>query len=130
MLIGQLATKSGTTEKALRYYEARGLLKAQRNRAGYREFDEKALEIVAAIRAGQKIGLRLEELRDVLDHVQNGSRPCDTLRSLIAKQRNEVAVRIAELRRFDTFLESLQTAQPASGACPILARAAGGADNP
>ena len=127
MRIGQLAARVGITEKALRYYEARGLLKADRNSAGYREFDERAIDVVAAIRAGQKIGLRLEELRDVLDHVQKGVKPCATLRALIAKQRNEVSDRIAELRRFDAYLASLEGAQPASddAECPILARAAG-----
>ncbi len=128
MRIGQLASKSGISTKALRYYEARGLLKAGRNSAGYREFDERALEVVAAIRAGQKIGLGLDELRDVLEHVQNGVRPCTTLRTLIAKQRTEVSDRIAELKRFDAFLESLEEAEPTSDECPILARAAARVD--
>ncbi|GAC1658554.1 MAG: hypothetical protein NVS4B13_01720 [Candidatus Elarobacter sp.] len=125
MRIGELAAKAGVTQKAVRYYESRGVLRSRRNPSGYRDFDDRALEIVRAIRAGQHMGLRLEDLREVLEHVGSGIKPCADLRSLIAKQRAEVAERILELQLFDAYLAEIESSPAAddSGVCPILGRA-------
>lgn len=124
MLIGELAEKTGTTQKAIRYYESQGLLKADRSESGYRTFDARAVEIVGAIKAGQKLRLQLRELRSVLEHVQQGLKPCCELRVLIARQRSEIRRQMEELSRFDTFLKDLQDIESTSDdqECPILMR--------
>ena len=43
MRIGELAERAGTTTRALRYYESRGLLTAQRDNNGYRVYTEDGL---------------------------------------------------------------------------------------
>jgi len=125
MRIGELASKAGVTQKAVRYYESRGALHSRRGPSGYREFDGRALEVVRAIRAGQRMGLRLDDLREVLEHVSGGHKPCAGLRKLIARQRVEVADRIRELQEFDSYLEQLENAAEtdASDDCPIISRA-------
>ncbi len=123
MRIGELASKAGVTRKAVRHYEMRGLLHPGRNAAGYRDYDERALEIVRAIRTAQRMGLRLDDLRGVLEHLASGSKPCIDLRRLIAKQRSEVAEKIAELRAFDAYLKRIETDadDDAESPCPVLA---------
>ena len=125
MRIGELAAKARVTQKAVRYYESRGVLHSQRSPSGYRQFDERALEVVRAIRAGQSMGLHLEDLRDVLEHVSGGLAPCSGLRKLIAEKRIDVAQRIEDLRAFDDYLQGLKRAADGeeSGPCPIISRA-------
>ncbi len=56
MKIGELAKRAGTSTRMLRYYEAQGLLTAQRSMNGYRSYDEgdveRARTIVSLIQSG------------------------------------------------------------------------------
>lgn len=51
MLIGELAHACGTTPRALRYYEERGLLTPTRSTAGYRLYADDAVVTVHKIKA-------------------------------------------------------------------------------
>lgn len=125
MLIGELAARAGVTQKAVRYYERRGLLKPQRTRARYRDFDERALAVVQTIRRGQNLGMQLDELREVVELINHGSAPCQTVRSLLAEKRADVARRIKELRDFDKMLAKLEVTEGTDDPreCSILKRA-------
>lgn len=64
--IGELARRSGVAASALRFYEAEGLITAQRDPGGRRRFPRSTLRRVAFIQAGQRVGLSLEEVRRAL----------------------------------------------------------------
>jgi MerR family redox-sensitive transcriptional activator SoxR len=64
--IGALAKRSGLAASALRFYEARGLIKSTRSAGGRRVFARDALRRVAFIRVAQSVGLSLEEIRAAL----------------------------------------------------------------
>ncbi|MGW1864448.1 MerR family transcriptional regulator [Streptomyces mauvecolor] len=66
MLIGELAERTGTSERLLRYYERVGLLKPQRRPNGYRFYDGAAEESVLRIRALLAAGLPTRVIRQVL----------------------------------------------------------------
>ena len=51
MRIGELAERAGTSTRTLRYYEAHGLVQAQRAGNGYRVYHEAELRVVREIRA-------------------------------------------------------------------------------
>lgn len=59
MRISQLAERSGVPATTLRYYESAGLLAADRTPAGYRVYDDAAVERLAFIRAAKQVGLPL-----------------------------------------------------------------------
>ncbi len=124
MRIGVLAARAGVTQKAVRYYERCGLLDPGRTDSGYRDFDERELLVVRAIRQSQSLGLHAKDLRDVVAHVARGTAPCKTVRALIAEQRAEVARKIDELRAFDSMLAALERTRSSTGSqeCAILAR--------
>ncbi|MFB4295042.1 MerR family transcriptional regulator [Actinomadura sp. NTSP31] len=65
MRIGELARKTGTTTRALRYYEEQGLLRPQRSANGYREYGPEAERVVANIRLLLASGLTSEDLRAI-----------------------------------------------------------------
>ncbi|MEV5707973.1 MerR family transcriptional regulator [Actinoallomurus sp. NPDC052274] len=65
MRIGELAQATGTTTRALRYYEEQGLLRPQRSANGYREYSPEAERVVDNIRLLLASGLTSEDLRAV-----------------------------------------------------------------
>lgn len=64
--VGELARRSGFAPSAVRFYEAQGLLRAQRSCGGQRRFHRSTLRRLAFIRAARNVGLSLDEVRDVL----------------------------------------------------------------
>lgn len=125
MLIGELATRAGVTQKAVRYYERRGLLKPSRMASRYRDFDYRALTIVQTIRRCKNIGMQLDESRDVIELINQGTPPCQSVRALLAEKRRDVARRIKDLQDFDEMLATLETTKDTTDAqeCSILKRA-------
>ncbi|MFE3599226.1 MerR family transcriptional regulator [Streptomyces sp. NPDC059142] len=72
MRIGELARRAGTTTRALRYYESRGLLPARRAVNGYRAYDESDLRLLRQIRTLQDSGFDLEETRPFVECLRAG----------------------------------------------------------
>jgi MerR family transcriptional regulator, redox-sensitive transcriptional activator SoxR len=64
--VGELAARSGVATSALRFYEANGLIRSERNSSGHRRYRSDALRRVAFIRVAQRIGLSLGEISDAL----------------------------------------------------------------
>ncbi|WP_200797633.1 MerR family transcriptional regulator [Streptoalloteichus hindustanus] len=63
MRIGELATATGTTARALRHYEQAGLISSERAANGYRVYDETAVVRVRNIRYLLAAGLTLEDVQ-------------------------------------------------------------------
>ncbi|CAJ61599.1 MULTISPECIES: MerR family transcriptional regulator [Frankia] len=66
MQIGELARATGTTPRALRYYEEQGLLRPSRTGAGYRVYDDGAVTTVGTIRHLLASGFTVDDLRSLL----------------------------------------------------------------
>lgn len=62
MRIGELAHITGTTTRALRYYEEHGLLHPERTSNGYRTYGPDAVQVVENIRLLLAAGLTTEDL--------------------------------------------------------------------
>ena len=98
MRIGELAEVAGVTTKAIRFYEQVGLLGApERTPAGYRDYDQDALDRLSFIRAGQSAGLTLGELREVVALRDRGEVPCAHVAGLLDTKVAEIDRRITEL---------------------------------
>lgn len=67
MYIGEFAKRSQVSIKALRLYEALGLLGPVARRGKYRVYSEQTLQQVQMIRRAQALGFRLAELQAMLD---------------------------------------------------------------
>jgi DNA-binding transcriptional MerR regulator len=66
MRIGKLAEATGTTVRALRYYEEQGLLASGRTASGYRDYPNDALLRVRNIRELLAIGFTISDVRAFL----------------------------------------------------------------
>ena len=75
LTIGDLARRSGVATSALRFYEQRGLIDAERTAGNQRRYPRATLRTVAIIRAAQGLGLSLEEIQQALDGLPDGRTP-------------------------------------------------------
>ncbi|MDP8904859.1 MAG: redox-sensitive transcriptional activator SoxR [Chloroflexota bacterium] len=65
--IGELARRTGVATSALRFYEARGLISAQRSEGNQRRYNRATVRRVSVIRAAQRCGLTLDEIAAALE---------------------------------------------------------------
>lgn len=104
MQISELAGRTGTTPRALRFYEQAGLLIAGRDDRGYREYDEGDLALVRQIRELAAVGFTLEQTRPFVDCLRAGKSCGDVCSDSIAGYR-------AKLAELDTAIAELQVAR-------------------
>jgi MerR family transcriptional regulator, redox-sensitive transcriptional activator SoxR len=66
LTIGQLARRAGVATSAIRFYEARGLVRSSRTGGNQRRYEQAELRRIAFIRTAQRVGLSLEEIGEAL----------------------------------------------------------------
>lgn len=109
MKISELATRTGTTTKTLRFYEEAGLLREPaRTSNGYRDYDGTASVRVQFIRAGQVLGLTLAEIRTLLVIRDDGRAPCAAATDLLDTQLADITARIRDLKAMQRDLQQLR----------------------
>lgn len=98
--IGELARRSGVAPSALRFYEAQGLIQSSRSSGGHRQYPRGMLRRIAFIRAGQRVGVSLDELRSALAALPEGRTPTKKdWDRLAAGWRTLLDARLAQLQR-------------------------------
>lgn len=111
MRIGELAESAGTTTKALRFYEEKGLIPhAERTPAGYRDYGVDALARIDFIHRGQAAGLTLAQILQILQIRDRGQAPCEHVRGLLTERTAEIDEQIARLQELRQNLALLRDA--------------------
>jgi MerR family transcriptional regulator, redox-sensitive transcriptional activator SoxR len=67
LTIGELSARSGVAQSALRFYEERGLIRAERTSGNQRRYPRRTLRRVALVQAGRAAGIPLGQIREALD---------------------------------------------------------------
>lgn len=96
LTVSEVARESGVTGSAIRFYEAQGLIAAERTSGGQRRFDDQAACRIKVARVAQRIGLSVQEIRDLLATLPSNPGLEDWSR-LHARLMAEATSRIAEL---------------------------------
>jgi MerR family transcriptional regulator, copper efflux regulator len=111
--VGAAAEAVGVSAKAIRIWEAKGLLPpAARTEAGYRLFTDDDVAILRFIDRARTLGLTLQEIKDILDLHRQGTAPCDQVTALLDKHIRDIDRAVANLRALRTTLAAaLQTAR-------------------
>ncbi|PXX63202.1 MerR family transcriptional regulator [Nocardia tenerifensis] len=106
MLIGELADRTGVSERLLRYYERAGLLSAERRGNGYREYDDEAVQRVARIRALLAVGLPTRVIGQLLPctRADGALRACPGVLPALRDRLAELDRRAADLATARTLL--------------------------
>ena len=105
MLIGQLAELTGASPKAIRNYEALGLIGPVQRVGSYRYYSEADAYRVGLIRRAQWVGFTLAELKAML--LANGEIAWPVVLGLMAQKREQLAQAMAELQRQQAELHAL-----------------------
>ncbi|WP_327064487.1 MerR family transcriptional regulator [Kitasatospora sp. NBC_01302] len=116
MRIGELARRSGVSERSLRYYEAQGLLRAERTPGGHRNYGEWAVDRVVRIQTLYAAGLNSKKIAQLLPCMRDtDGRPNEVatpqLVDELAAERDRIDRMIVELvRSRDVLDEVIDTA--------------------
>ncbi|MEC3917565.1 MerR family transcriptional regulator [Nocardia sp. CDC160] len=100
MRIGQVAQLAGVTPKAIRRYEAMGLVAPERSGNNYREYSDADVRLIREIRTLSRLGIPVEETRPFLDCLATGSDHVDDCPAALAEYQraiDEIDSRIAAL---------------------------------
>lgn len=113
--VAELAAAAGISADTVRYYEKAGLLlPPARSPAGYRSYDEDAVDRLQFIQGAQRLGLRLRDIRDLLDVRDTGKCPCEPAEELLQRRLSELDAELARLtslrRQMVAMLDALPTA--------------------
>jgi MerR family redox-sensitive transcriptional activator SoxR len=73
--VGEIARRAGVAPSALRFYEAEGLIEAERTEVGHRRYHADVLRRVSFIRTAQLVGLSLGEIGEALGTLPDGRTP-------------------------------------------------------
>ena len=102
--IGEVARRAGLRTSALRYYEKIGLLPRPPRVGGQRRYDPHILDRLAIVRLGQYVGLRITEIKWLLNDVP-GRPPPERWRELARDRLIQVDALIAEAQAIRRFLQ-------------------------
>ncbi|MFG3257075.1 MerR family transcriptional regulator [Streptomyces sp. NPDC048172] len=102
MLIGELSRRTGVRTHQLRYYEAQGLLRPERDSNGYRAYDEDAVLAVTQVRKLLAAGLPTDEIEFLLPCATGTApdlKPCPELLDALHARLAALDAHIATLTR-------------------------------
>jgi MerR family transcriptional regulator, copper efflux regulator len=94
--IGEIAKQAGVTTRTLRYYEQLGLfVPSSVSSNGYRYYNDDTLSVITRIRDLQRVGLSLEEIKEVI--------------GLYFHQKRKVEAKEKTLKYLQTHLENIES---------------------
>lgn len=129
MTVAAAARAAGVSSKAVRLWEAKGLLPpAPRTAAGYRAFTDTDVTVLRCIRQAKTLNLSLAEIRDLLKLRRDTMSSCDRVTELLDARVREVDRKIADLhdlrRRLTDALSTARRCETESvGVCEIIENA-------
>jgi DNA-binding transcriptional MerR regulator len=132
LLIGEVAARSGLSRKALRLYEAAGILPPpRRTGAGYRLYGRDALRLLSFVAQARRLGLSIEEIKNIVAIRRSGRAPCAHVRRMVATKAAELDQVIADARelrgRIRRVLRSWPAVRKTDGVvCPHIETTNGG----
>jgi MerR family transcriptional regulator, redox-sensitive transcriptional activator SoxR len=104
LTIGELSERSGVSQSALRFYERRGLIHAERTDGNQRRYVVTTLRRVALVQAGKAAGIPLERIREALDTLPERGPTKRDWERLSRSWAHELDERIAMLQALRTRL--------------------------
>jgi MerR family transcriptional regulator, mercuric resistance operon regulatory protein len=106
----ELAKKSGVNLETIRYYEGIGLLlEPKRSPAGHRLYAEDTLKRLTFVKRSRELGYTLDEIRNLLDLVDNRTYTCDQVRVITLERLADVKAKIRDLNKIANSLKDMAT---------------------
>ncbi len=107
LTVGEVSRRSGFAPSALRFYEAEGLIAAERTSGNQRRYPRTVLRRLAFVRAASVVGLSLEEIRTELASLPASRTPTKADWQRISRHwRRRIDEQVAALERLRDGLDS------------------------
>ncbi|MBT2507464.1 redox-sensitive transcriptional activator SoxR [Streptomyces sp. ISL-98] len=107
LTVGELAERSGVTTSALRFYEDQQLIFSRRTSGNQRRYSRDMLRRVAFVRASQRVGIALDEIRAALKLLPDERTPTREDWARVSELwRHDLNVRIKQLQELRDDLSS------------------------
>jgi DNA-binding transcriptional MerR regulator len=108
LFIGRLAKELGLNPRTIRYYEALGLLpEPGRTPSGYRHYPPEVADRLRFVKKAQRLGFKLNEIKDILLLKDRGTEPCPHVRELATRKIKELEEVIRESKSLQKNLKGL-----------------------
>jgi len=118
MYIGKAAQLSGTTIKAIRHYEAIGLLPPPQREGRYRIYSTQSVELLTFIKCAQQLGFKLKELQVILGGHPGDGLPWELADMAITNKKQELVRQIEALQKMHRGLVEFEAnLKDAQGQC-------------
>jgi DNA-binding transcriptional MerR regulator len=109
MLIRELSYETGASIRSLRYYEAKGLIYAERLANGYRDYDKSAIAKIKTIQLYLSLGLTTDNIAQIIDcptFPQTNQPLCKEAYKVYKAKLDEVNAKIEILRTIQSRLQA------------------------
>jgi MerR family redox-sensitive transcriptional activator SoxR len=104
--IGELARRTGLSVSAIRFYEARGLVKASRGAGNQRRFARADIRRLSFALIAQQLGLTISEIETELALLPQGQAPSAAdWRAIGARMQSVLAAKITLLQKTQALLD-------------------------
>jgi MerR family redox-sensitive transcriptional activator SoxR len=98
--VGKVASRCGVKISTLHFYEEKGLISSWRNQGNQRRYQKDVLRRVSVIKAAQKVGIRLEDIKMALSKLPENRTPDTQDWEVLARHwRKDLDARIAYLEK-------------------------------
>lgn len=123
MNVRDAAAQSGLPSKTIRYYDDIGLVVADRQNNGYRDYDDRAIQKLAFLKRARQLGFSLDDCRQLLSLYEDTDRESADVKALAEARLSEVDTRLLELNHLrDTLADLIHSCRGDHRPdCPILA---------
>jgi len=111
LTVSELASHSGTTVHAVRYYTRMGILKPERHPGnGYRLYKQSEVGRLRFVQQAKHLGYTLKEIGEILHDAEQGNSPCPQVREILSRRieenREQLDLLMALQARMENALQS------------------------
>jgi MerR family transcriptional regulator, redox-sensitive transcriptional activator SoxR len=119
--VGKVAARCGVKVSTLHFYEQKGLIKSWRNAGNQRRYKADVLRRISVIKAAQKMGISLEEIKRAFASLPDNRTPTvEDWQILSSYWRNDLDARINYLTRLrDSLTGCIGCGCLSMKSCPI-----------
>lgn len=98
MYIGEASKKTGLSIKAIRFYEAKGLIRRPERIGRYRVYKETDLELLVLIKEAKELGIPLSQLKSVITY-NNGTIDWAHIKTFLSEIREQLISQIDDIKK-------------------------------
>lgn len=104
--VGEVAKRCGVKVSTLHFYEQKGLLKSSRNSGNQRQYKAEVLRRVSVIKAAQKMGISLVEIKHAFSSLPESRTPTQKDWNVLSeKWQADLNKRIEQMQRLSALMD-------------------------